>query len=97
MRAARPHHTARMQLKNKQDLERKAMEIEAPEPMEEYVPGVTGGRNYMAKLTYFPGGPWSIAVIHVEALAPLHDSGRTWPTRDEAVQAAGKLVAELSH
>ena len=51
----------------------------------------------MAKLTHFADGPWSIAVIHVEALAPLHDSGRTWPTRDEAVQAAGKLVADLSH
>ena len=73
------------------------MEKEEPEPMEEYVPGVTGGQHYMAKLTHFPDGPWSISVIHVEALAPLHDSGRTWPTRDEAVQAAGKLVADLKH
>ena len=74
---------------------------EAPEdeaePIEEYVPGVANGQNYMARLCHRPDGPWYIDVIHVESLAPLHDSDRTWPTRDEAVQAAYKLVASLAH
>jgi hypothetical protein len=72
-------------------------EMEEPEPLEEYVPGVAGGRHYMAQLCHAPDGPWYIAVIHVESLPPVHDSGRTWPTREEAVQAADKLVADLGH
>lgn len=72
-------------------------EMEEPEPLEEYVPGVAGGRHYMAQLCHAPDGPWYIAVIHVESLPPVHDSGRTWPTREEAVQAAHKLVADLGH
>lgn len=79
------------------DLERNRMPIEEPEPIEEYVPGVASGRHYMAKLCHFPDGPWYIEVIHVESLPPLHDSDRTWLTRDEAVQAADKLVADLGH
>ncbi|MFS2034124.1 hypothetical protein ACEN8I_08855 [Polaromonas sp. CT11-55] len=70
---------------------------EEPEPIEEYVPGVANGRNYMARLCHFPDGPWYIDVVHVESLPPLHDSDRTWPTREEAVQAANKLVADLAH
>lgn len=72
-------------------------EMEEPEPLEEYVPGVAGGRHYMAQLCHVPDGPWYIAVIHVESLPPLHDSDRTWPTREEAVQAADQLVADLGH
>jgi hypothetical protein len=72
-------------------------EMEGPEPLEEYVPGIAGGRHYMAQLCHVPDGPWYIAVIHVESLPPLHDSDRTWPTREEAVQAADKLVADLGH
>ena len=68
-----------------------------PEPIEEYVPGVANGRNYMARLCHLPDGPWYIDVIHVESLPPLHDSDRTWLTRAEAVQAADKLVADLAH
>lgn len=67
------------------------------EPIEEYVPGVASGRNYMAKLCHFPDGPWYIEVIHVESLPPIHASDRTWLTRVEAVQAADKLVADISH
>ena len=78
-------------------LERNPMELEEPEPIEEYVPGVASGRHYMAKLCHFPDGPWYIDVIHVESLPPLHDSDRTWSTRDEAVKAADKLVADLCH
>ena len=78
-----------------------ASEHDAPEgeaePIEEYVPGAANGRNYMARLCHLPGGPWYIDVIHVESLAPLHDTDRTWLTRDEAVQAADKLVASLAH
>lgn len=73
------------------------MEIEEPEPIEEYVPGVAGGRHYMAKLCHFPDGPWTIEVIHVESLPPLQGSDKTWPTREEAVQAADKLVADQAH
>ena len=74
-------------------------EAEEPEPIEEYVPGVANGRHYMARLCHLPDGPWYIDVVHVESLPPLHDSDsdRTWPTRDEAVQAANKLVADLGH
>jgi hypothetical protein len=87
------------------DLESSAMEIEAQaqeqEPIEEYVPGVANGRNYMARLCHLHNGPWYIDVIHVESLAPLHNSNsgnnRTWLTRDEAIQAADKLVASLAH
>jgi hypothetical protein len=73
------------------------MEQEEPEPIEEYVPGVAGGRHYMARLCHLTDGPWSIDVIHVESLPPLHGTGSTWPTRAEAVQAADKLVAALGH
>lgn len=73
------------------------VEDDAAEPIEEYVPGVANGRNYMARLCHQPDGPWYIDVIHIESLPPLHDSERTWPTRDEAVQAANKLVADLAH
>ncbi len=73
------------------------MEQENPEPIEEYVPGVANGRNYMAQLCHFADGPWSIGTVHVEGLPPLSDSGRTWPTRDEAAQAAAQLVAALAH
>lgn len=72
-------------------------DIEQPEPIEEYVPGVANGRNYMARLCHLPDGPWYIAVIHVESLPTLHDNDRIWPTRAEAVQAADKLVASLAH
>lgn len=51
----------------------------------------------MARLCHFPDGPWYIDVVHVESLPPLHDSDRTWPTREEAVRAANKLVADLAH
>ena len=67
-----------------------------PEPVEKYVPGVANGRNYMARLCHLPGAPWYIDVIHVESLPPLHDSGGTWLTSDEAAQAANKLVASLA-
>ena len=73
------------------------MEIEEPEPIEEYVPGVAGGRHYMAKLCHFPGGPWTIEVIHVESLPPLQGGEKTWSTREEAVLAADQLVAGLGH
>ncbi|MDP3228472.1 MAG: hypothetical protein Q8N13_10920 [Acidovorax sp.] len=73
------------------------MELEEPEPIEEYVPGVAGGRHYMARLCHLPDSPWSIAVIHIESLPPLHGTGSTWPTREEAVQAADKLVAGFGH
>ncbi|RYX94646.1 MAG: hypothetical protein EOO28_13585 [Comamonadaceae bacterium] len=71
--------------------------VEHVEPIEEYIPGMAGGRQYMAKLCHLPEGPWYIDVIHVESLPPVHDSDRTWPTRAEAVQAADKLVAALGH
>ena len=73
------------------------MELEQPEPIEEYVPGVAGGRHYMARLCHLPDGPWYIDVIHIESLPPLHGTGSTWPTRDETVRAADKLVAGLGH
>lgn len=73
-------------------------EAEEPEPIEEYVPGVANGRHYMARLCHLPDGPWYIDVVHIESLPPLHDSDdRTWPTREEAVQAANMLVANLGH
>lgn len=71
------------------------MDLEEAEPIEEYVPGMASGRHYMAKLYHFAEGSWTIAVIHVESLPPLHGSDRTWSTREEAVQAADKLVADL--
>jgi len=73
------------------------MEPDEIEPTEEYVPGVANGRNFMAKLTRVGDGPWSIDVVHVEGLAPLHDTGRNWPTQEEAVLAATQLVAALAH
>jgi hypothetical protein len=73
------------------------MEQEAPEPIEEYVPGVAGGRHYMARLCHLPDGPWSIDVIHIESLPPVRGGDSTWSTRGEAVQAADKLVAALGH
>lgn len=73
------------------------MQQESPESLEEYVPGVANGRHYMAKLSYFTGGPWSIEVVHVEGLPPLGDSDKSWPTRAEAVQAANAMVAALAH
>ena len=73
------------------------MEPEKPEPIEEYVPGVANGRNFMAKLCRVGDGPWTIDVVHVEGLAPLHDIGRSWPSRAEAAQAAEQLVAALAH
>jgi len=73
------------------------MEQEQPDPIEKFVPGVANGRNYMAKLCHLPGGPWYVEVVHVEALPPLHGSDATWPTLEEAVQAADKLVAALAH
>ena len=74
------------------------MEIEQTqaEPIEEYVPGVANGRNYMARLCHVPGGPWRIDVIHVESLAPLHSSDANWSTREEAAHAADNLVAALA-
>ena len=68
-----------------------------PEPIEKYVPGVANGRHYMARLCHLPDGPWYIDVIHVESLPPLHDSGRTWLTCEEAAQAANKLITSLAH
>ena len=73
------------------------MEQEKPEPIEEYLPGAANGRNYMAKLCRFAEGPWFIEVIHVEGMPPLGGGERTWPTRDEAMQAADKMVADLAH
>jgi len=73
------------------------MEQEQPEPIEEYVPGTANGRNFMAKLCRVGDGPLFIDLVHVEGLAPLSDSGRTWPTREEAAEAAEKLVAALAH
>ena len=70
--------------------------LNEPEPIDEYVPGVANGRNYMARLSHLPDGPWHIDVIHVESMAPLHDSDRNWPTREEAVRAADQLVAGLA-
>jgi hypothetical protein len=66
------------------------------EPISEYVAGEAGGRQYSAELRHLPGGPWYIEVIHVEALAPLKGSDKTWPSREEAAQAAHQLVAALS-
>ncbi len=94
LRSKKPFRRARWVADN-WDLERNPMELEEPEPIEEYVPGVASGRHYMAKLCHFPDGPWYIEVVHVESLPPLHDSDRTWPTRDEAAKAADKLVADL--
>jgi hypothetical protein len=73
------------------------MELDTPEPLEEYVPGVANGRHYMAKLCHFANGPWSIEVVHVEGLPPLGESDKSWPTREEAVQAANAMVAALAH
>lgn len=50
----------------------------------------------MARLCHVPGGPWTIDDIHVESLAPLRGSDASWPTREEAAQAADKLVADLA-
>ncbi len=73
------------------------MEQDKPEVQEEYVPGMANGRHYMARLLHGAGGIWSIDQIHVEGLPPLGESGATWPTRDEAVQAANQQVAALAH
>ncbi|WP_367849847.1 hypothetical protein [Rhodoferax sp. WC2427] len=73
------------------------MEHDKPQSLEEYVPGVANGHHYMAKLSYFADGPWSIEVVHVEGLPPLGDSGKSWPSREEAVQAANAMVAALAH
>lgn len=73
------------------------MDLDQPEPIEEYVPGVAGGRQYMAKLRTAPDGFWWLDVIHVESLPPLRDSERTFATREEAIRAADKLVAGLGH
>jgi hypothetical protein len=73
------------------------MEQEQAKPTEEYVPGVANGRNFMAKLCRVGDGPWTIEVVHVEGLAPLFDSGRSWADRAQAVQAAEQLVAALAH
>ena len=73
------------------------MDVEQPEPIEEYVPGVAAGRHYMARLCHLPEGAWSIDVIHIESLPPLQGTAGTWPTREEALQAADKLVAGLGH
>jgi hypothetical protein len=73
------------------------MELDEPEPIEEYVPGVAGGRHYMARLCHLPGGPWYIDVIHVESLPPVHGGDSRWPTREEAIQAAEKLVGDRGH
>ena len=73
------------------------MEQEKPLLLEEYVPGVANGHHYMAKLRHFAEGPWSIDVIHVEGLPPLSESDKSWPTRDQAVQAAHALVAAVAH
>ena len=72
------------------------MKIQQPEPIEEFVPGVANGRNYMARLCHFSDGLWRIDVIHVEARPLLRGSETTWVTREEAVQAADKLVAALA-
>lgn len=67
-----------------------------PELLEEYVPGTANGLNYMAKLCHFADGPWHIEVVHVEGQAPLTDTDRSWPTREQAAQAAAKMVADLA-
>ena len=71
-------------------------QLDQPEPIEEYIPGLANGRNYMAKLHHLPGGPWCIDVIHVESLAPLHGSNTTWATREEAAHAANEQVSALA-
>ena len=79
-----------------QGLSIRRMEPLLPELIEQYVPGVAGGRHYMARLCQLPEGLWRIDVIHVESLAPVHGSDTTWTTREEAAQAADKLVAALA-
>lgn len=73
------------------------MEQEKSVALEEYIPGVANGHHYMAKLCRFADGPWTIEVIHVEGLPPLSPGDGSWPTREEALQAADKLVAALAH
>ena len=72
------------------------MEQLPPELIEQYVPGVAGGRHYMARVCQWPDGLWRIDVIHVESLAPVHGSDTTWATREEAAQAADKLVGAIA-
>jgi len=72
------------------------MEQLSPALIEQYVPGVASGRHYMAKLCQLPDGLWRIDVIHVESLAPVQGSDATWTTREEAAQAADKLVGALT-
>ena len=72
------------------------MEHLPPEPIEHYVPGVAGGRHYMARVCQLPDGLWRIDVIHVESLAPMHASSTTWTTREEAAYAADKLVGAIA-
>lgn len=73
------------------------MEPDTPETVEAYVPGVANGRNFMARLCRVGDGPWTIDIVHVEGQAPLSDTGRSWPTREEAANAAELLVAALAH
>lgn len=73
------------------------IDSEQPEPVEEYVPGIAGGKNYMARLCRFENSPWFIDAIHIEGLPPLGNPDKTWPTRDEAAAAAEAMVAALSH
>ena len=97
-------HEEQGRVADNRDLEKNPMQTDTPdeapedepEPVEQYVPGVANGRHYMARLCHLPGSPWYIDVIHIESLPPLHDSGRTWLTSDEAAQAANKLVASLA-
>ena len=72
------------------------MEQLPPELIEQYVPGVAGGRHYMVRLCQLPDGLWRIDIIHVESLAPVHGSDTTWTTPEEAAQAADKLVGAIA-
>jgi hypothetical protein len=72
-------------------------EQDQPETTEHYVPGTANGHHYMARLCRAGDGPWTIDIVHVEGLPPLADSGRHWPTREAAAQAAEQLVAALAH
>ncbi len=67
------------------------------EVTEEYVPGLTHGLNYMARLCRVGDGPWRVDVVHIEGRAPLHGGEASWPTKAEAAAAATQMVAALAH
>ena len=94
MRLSQAERAARLRIIR--GLSKIRMEQFPPELIEQYVPGVAGGRHYMARLCKWPDGLWRIDVIHVESLAPVHGSDTTWTTPEEAAQAADKLVGAIA-